>query len=604
MSGDSATEDAGLRTGRRRRMTLLWVVVALVVVLAAGSAWLGVRGVIAERALERVAVHVGVVQEQLARGDTAAAGRAAAEVARDAERARRMTNDPIWTAAQYAPLVGGDFRAVRELGRIVDDVASGAVVPAVGVVDDVGVEAFRAEHGKVALEPLERARPAVERVAATLRRAERAAARIDTSGSVTPVADAVRTLRGAIGPVADQAAVVERVVRLAPSMLGAERPRRYLVLVQNNAELRAGGGIPGALAVLEVRDGAVSLGRQASTADFPRRDAPVLPLATDTRGLYGDVTGEFIQDVNLTPRFDTTARLASAMWRERFGEQVDGVVAVDPVTLGYLLRATGPVDVATGERLTSENAVRMLLSDVYARYPEPVEQDAFFATAAQAVFDRVASGEADPVALLDALQQGTREGRVRLWSADAGEQALLAGTGVAGGLPESGGSSRRFGVFLNDATGAKMDYYLEKTVAVGSAVCRRDGRPTWAVEVTLRNTAAADAGATLPEYVTGGGAFGVEPGAVRTAVAVYAPPGAIFLGAVQDGRTASPQTAMDDEHPVVQSSTLLRPGEETTIRVQFLGPRSDATTAVDAESTPTVTASRPRPLADACDDGT
>ncbi len=602
MSGDSANGGDGTRTVRRRGKPLLWAILGLVLALVACAVWLGVRGAIARSDLEHVAADVERVKAQLARGDTAAAGRTAAAMAHDAHHARRMTSDPIWIAAQYTPFVGGNFRVVRELGVVVDDVASGAVVPAVGAVDDMGLDAFRSERGTVALEPFERARPIVERAAGTLARAERAADRIDVSGALTPVVDAVRTFRSAIGPVADQASVAERVVRLAPSMLGADGPRRYLVLVQNNAELRAGGGIPGALAVLDVRDGEVSLGRQASTADFPQRDEPVLPLDTDTRGLYGDITGEFVQDVNLTPRFDVTARLAREMWRDRFGERVDGVVAVDPVTLGYLLRATGPVDVASGDRLTAENAARLLLNDAYARYPEPAAQDAFFSSAARAVFDRATDGDADPTALVGALQQGTSEGRVRVWSAHAEERRLLTGTAVAGELPDSSGSSRRFGVYLNDATGAKMDYYLDKAVAVGSQVCRRDGRPTWAVEVTLRNTAPAGAGEALPEYVTGGGAFGVDPGSIGTSVAVYAPPGAIFLGAEQDGRAVSPQTAADGEHPVVQMPTSLAPGQETSIRVRFLGPRADATTAVDAVSTPTLRTSAPDPLSAVCDD--
>ena len=43
-----------------------------------------------------------------------------------------------------------------------------------------------------------------------------------------------------------------------------------------------------------------------------------------------------------------------------------------------------------------------------------------------------------------------------------------------------------------------MDYYLDKTVAVGSSVCRKDGRPTSVIQVTLKNDAPADAATCLP----------------------------------------------------------------------------------------------------------
>ncbi len=145
----------------------------------------------------------------------------------------------------------------------------------------------------------------------------------------------------------------------------------------------------------------------------------MLPLSADTTSLYGNITGRYMQDVNLTPRFDVTGALAREMWKQKFGQQVDGVLAIDPVTLGYILRATGPVQLATGDTLTSDNAVKLLLSDVYAKYPDPTVQDAFFASAASAVFDKVSSGGFDAKKLIAALADGTADGRLRLWSADS-----------------------------------------------------------------------------------------------------------------------------------------------------------------------------------------
>lgn len=227
-------------------------------------------------------------------------------------------------------------------------------------------------------------------------------------------------------------------------------------------------------------------------------------------GLYGDITGEYMQDVTLTPRFDVSAKLAREMWKQRFAQQVDGVLAIDPVTLSYVLRATGPVQLPTGDTLTADNAVQMLLSDVYAKYPDPVVQDAFFASASSAVFDKVASGGFDTKAFVSALTQSADESRLRLWSADTAEQRRISGTPVAGELPTATADSSQFAVYLNDGTGSKMDYYLDKSVSVGSSVCRKDGRPTSVVEITLKNTAPADAATSLPRYVTGGGDFGVE----------------------------------------------------------------------------------------------
>ncbi|ROQ17632.1 MULTISPECIES: DUF4012 domain-containing protein [unclassified Curtobacterium] len=600
MSDASESRRAARTRGPRRRW-LLWGVLFIVLLVIAAVAWVTIRGVQAKQDLESSVAHVDTLRSQLAKGDTAAAQRTAVQLESSAADARAKTSDPVWAVFEHTPFIGGNLRAVRQVSAIVDDVASDAVRPVAGVLGDVDVDAFKPEGGKIDLQPLVAAQPAVAKATTALSKATRAADRIDTGDTVSAVTDAVNQLRASLASVSEQAAVADKVVQLAPAMLGEGGAKQYLVLFQNNAELRAGGGIPGAVALLDVRDGAISLGQQASTSDFPQTDDPVLPLTTETQGLYGSITGEFIQDVTLTPRFDTSAKLAREMWKQQFGQRVDGVLSIDPVTLGYILKATGPVTLATGDQLTSDNAVQLLLSEAYAKYPDPTVQDAFFASAASAVFTKVSEGGFDPKEFVAALTTGVDEGRVKLWSADKSEQSELTGTAIAGGLPTSDTSSQQFGVYLNDATGAKMDYYLKKTVSVGSEVCRKDGRPTWTVEVTLKSTAPADAATSLPEYVTGAGAFGVAPGAVRTNVAVYAPSSGVYVTSTQDGKTASPQTATDGVHPVAQFQTTLSPGKSTTIRVQYLGGVDQGRTAVDAVSTPGVHQSVTKPLASSCE---
>lgn len=585
---------------RPRRRVVLWVVLAVVVLALFIVAWISIRGVMAKRALEQSVTSVNVLKSQLADGDSKGAQKTASELESSAASARSLTGDPIWGAAQYVPALGSNFRAVREVAVVVDDVARGAVSPVAGVVGEVSASGLAPKNGRIDLAPIAKAQPAVTAAASTLKTAAEAADRIDTSDTLSAVTSAVGQLQSALGVVAGQADVANRVVSLAPSMLGQSGTKQYLVLFQNNAELRAGGGNPGALALLTIADGKITLVQQASTSDFPQEAEPVLPLSDDTKGLYGAITGQYVQDVTLTPRFDLSAELAREMWKRKFGTEVDGVIAVDPVTLGYILRATGPVQLPTGDQLTSDNAAQLLLNEAYSKYSDPRVQDAFFATAASAVFSKVSDGGFDPKAFVEALTTAAGEGRIRLWSADAAEQKLIDGTAVAGQLPKSTADTQRFGVYLNDATGAKMDYYLDKQVSVGSKVCRRDGRPTWVVSVTLKNTAPADAASTLPAYVTGNADYGVTPGQVRTNVAIYAPSSALYLESSQSSGTDAPQTATDGAFPVTQFQTTLAPGQSVTVTSSFLGPKSASRTAVDALSTPGLHQSKAEPRTISC----
>jgi len=74
------------------------------------------------------------------------------------------------------------------------------------------------------------------------------------------------------------------------------------------------------------------------------------------------VVARYPQDVNLSPDFPTAAALFAKMYTGRTGTAVDGVVAIDPVALSYLLEGTGPVDVGDGVVLTSDTVVPVLLS--------------------------------------------------------------------------------------------------------------------------------------------------------------------------------------------------------------------------------------------------
>jgi len=344
------------------------------------------------------------------------------------------------------------------------------------------------------------------------------------------------------------------------------------VLFQNPAELRATGGIAGAVALLHTDGGQIQLAQQLSSGEVDNYSSPVVELPDETRSLYGDITAQFIQDVNLTPNFELSGEIASEMWRKQFGQRVNGVLSIDPVALGYLLAATGPIALPTGEVLTSENATQLLLTDVYSLYPSPVDQDIFFAAAASTVFTAVASGNADPVALISALAKAGGEHRVLVWSADSTEQEVLADTTLAGGLPISDAQTQRFGVYLNDAAGSKMGPYLDVQTALGQASCRNDGRPLYAIDVTLTNTAPADAAASLPRYVTADGVFGVTPGNIKTILSAYGAPGMQNLGLTRDGNSeVGFHPATDANYPVSSLPVELAPGESTTIRFTWLG---------------------------------
>ncbi|MGO4692070.1 DUF4012 domain-containing protein [Glaciibacter sp. 2TAF33] len=577
-----------------------WIVGSLCVVVIGALMWVGVRALLAKTELQSAVPLAAKIQDEIVAGNAGGASQASKDLSSHAASAASLTSDPVWKMFEFVPMLGENLRAVRQLAAVVDDISTQAIQPLSAIASGIQVSDFKPVDGAVNVQPLIDAQTHVAAANAALARAEREVRSIDTSGTISVVTNARAELQSAVENATDAVGVADRAVRLIPTMLGASGPRNYLLLFQNPAELRASGGIPGAVALVHTDSGRMELTQQASASSFPRYKEPVLELPADSRGIYGDIMGQYMQDVTLTPDFATSGKLAREMWRLQYGVEADGVLSIDPVALSYLLKATGPITLSTGDVLSSDNAVKLLLSDAYARYDDPQDQDAFFAAAAASVFSAVSSGNTDPKALIQALAKAGGEHRMLVWSAHEEDQAVLADTALAGGLPRSDAHTNRFGVYLNDATGAKMDMYLDVKIGVGQVTCRQDKRPNYGVSVTLTNTAPADAATALPEYVTGGGAFGVAPGNVKTLVSVYGVPGMQNLGLTRDGAAIAYHPTTDSAHPVSLVSVELAPGESTVLTFGWLGPNAFVGDVL-TQSTPVIYRNDPAELALTCE---
>ena len=542
-------------------MGLITLVVACL--LSAGVAWVGVRGVSVRDHLLRAAALVREFRIQVTDGDPAAE-QTLAELQRTTRAARAETDDPGWWLGAHAPLVGDDLAAVQTVAVALDDLCRDGLPPlmrSAGVVDAGSVVR---RVGRLDLGPLRRSAPDLAAAHAAVRRANDRIAGIGIGGLTGPVHAAVTTLKDDLGRAESVTGIAARTAALLPPMLGADRPRTHLVLFQNPAELRATGGMPGAFVVIRADRGKIQIADQGTATGLRRFARPVFDLDAADRALYSDRLGKFPADVNLTPDFPTAAALAREMYRKRTGRTVDGVLATDPVALSYLLRVIGPVPVAGGTDLTAANAVRVLLSDVYARDVSSAEQDRYFGAAAEAVFQAVVRRPLPPAKLVAALGRAAGERRLLVWSAHPAENELLAGTVLTGVLPTADGTRPTVGIFLNDGSGAKLGYYLTQaadlTVARG---CRADRRREMTLRVTLGSTAPKSG---LARSVLGLGLAG-DPYTVRTVVSVYSPTGGAVARMALDGEPVPFGSGRSRQRAVGVVAVDLKPGTRRTLEV-------------------------------------
>ena len=549
-----------------RRRWIGWTVGILLSLLIIAIGWVTVRGIGAVNDLQQVAKGATQLKGAIASGDIDGAKPIAARIARHSAAAHDLTSDPVWQAFGVVPWLGPNFRAVGEIAEIADDVSSEALTPLLDVASDFDPATLGFSGGAIDLAPFAAIAEPLDTADTALSDAELRVKRIDADATLPPLAEAIGEMRSAVTEAATVVGSLHGAAVLLPTMLGGEGPRNYVLAMQNNAELRSSGGIIGSIALLRAENGRISLLSQASTTEFPPLDA-ALPLSESTLALFEDRPGRYLQNITSIPDFAEAGPTIAARWQGRFGDPVDGVIAVDAVVARHLMAATG--DLSFGPfTATSENVTDILLSEIYAAVADPAVQDQIFAQAATALFGAALSG-GDPQALIGALAESAEEGRIRVWSAHEDEEALLASTALGGTIPEDSADARHVGILFNDSTGGKMDFYTRTKITTAVGTC--GGEPTTQVRVTWSNTAPADAATALPAYVTGDGVYGVPAGTVRTLIAIYGPEGATPSHIDRDGAEEGVQTAMLGDRSVVQHEVTLAPGESTTITLEFQG---------------------------------
>ncbi|MDN4174506.1 DUF4012 domain-containing protein [Nocardioides sp. SOB77] len=541
------------------------------------------------------------VRSELLEARTAAERLRAAVDARDLDEARRalevlsghsaraheQTGGPTWRALSWAPVVGDDVEAVRTLSVALDDLARGGVSPVLDLVASLEDGGLAPEAGRFPVDSLVELHGTVASSLGVFERAQDDMAALAAGDYLTPVEDARTELADVLGSATRTLAQADKSLQILPGMLGAEQPRQYLLVLQNNAEIRSTGGFPGSVFVLRTDGGKVDLVEPVAGATFPVLDEPVIPLDQAESALFTDEAGRQFVDGNTIPDYGRAAEIFAAHWARRFGNQVDGVISADPVTLSYLLGVTGPVPV--GEvTLTEENAVDELLSRTYERLPNPEDQDAFFRAAGTAAFSAILEAQ-DVAGAVSAVSRAVDEGRVLVHSFVPREARVLDTTRIAGLRRQPPGQRPQVGVYVNDDTGdfgSKLSYYLRYDARVVSRRCGADGQRLHGSFV-MRSETPPDP-AILPAYVTGG-TPGVPLGAQDLVLFLVAPEGGDLTRVRVDGEVVPARIVRWQGRPAVRVAHRLGAGKG--LQVDW-----DMTTApgqlgdIDVSVTPPVTA--------------
>ena len=571
MSNDESPTRRSIRHRTRRpvlRRPRTWILIgcaAIAVVLGGIVVRVTSHAVAARSDLEAVIPLATRTEQQILAGDNEAAARSAREVSERARSARAETSGPLWRGLEDIPWLGQNLSTVRTLASTMVSVSNGALEPAARI----DLNAFKPVNGRIDAEAIRGLDKTVGAARTAIDSARTNVLHLDRKGLIGPVDSAVSSFASQLEKASRAVDTLDPVVKILPGALGVDGTRHYLMMFQGNSEVRAEGGNPAALAVLAVSDGNISITAQYNSNQFEQALAnPIVPLPPNVEQIYSKIIGTYTPNITSTPDFKLTTQLALAYLQEVDGTHIDGVLSFDPVALSYLLAATGPVTLQTGQTLTAQDAVPLLLNQVYSIYPKPSDQNAFFAEAAASVFSLVTSGKGSPLVMFAALERAAKEGRVLLWSANPAEEKIFTASGIGGVLPVSNDKQTVMGTYFNDVTGAKMDYFVKAKVSGTSNQCTTS-TPTFTQKVTLSNVVTPAQVPSLPPYVTGGY---YTPGNIGTDVVAYGPVGSTLSSWKVDGASAEVRAQGEiGGRPVLRVWVGLSPQQSATFTYSFKG---------------------------------
>lgn len=231
-----------------------------------------------------------------------------------------------------------------------------AVTPYADVLGFTGEGTFTGgtaeDRLKVVLQTLDKVSPILDEITTELKTAEAELSQIDPNRypeeikgqKIRPyIFQAQELLGGAAEGVIQYRPILEQL----PAMMGGKGERKkYLVLFQNDNELRPTGGFMTAYATIFVEDGKVTPEKSDDIYELDQRFNQRIPIP-EALGRYLTTERYWnLRDMNISPDFKKSMEQFLEYYLEIRGEpkDIDGVIAVDTEVLTRLLEVLGPVE--------------------------------------------------------------------------------------------------------------------------------------------------------------------------------------------------------------------------------------------------------------------
>lgn len=524
-----------------------------------------------ESSLRRAADQLDAGGDLVRDVELADAQRSFALALESAESARGATSHPAFALASLLPPLSDDLNAIDVLA----DVAGSSARAGISVVD--GADALGApgddltgtvfRDGRIRFGALQKAGPFLDEAATTL---EESVELLDALGTprIGPVREALGQARERVTDAHRSAERAGILFDALPGLFGRDESRSYLLAFQSPSEARATGGLIGLHGILSARDGRLHLDDVSYISDLLRPPLPQVDAPRWFRAHYGPLDAlRSVQQVNESPHFPVVSDVLLSIYENEKGFRPDGVIAMDPVALGYMLDGMAPLRVGGFDTaVTSENAAQVILHDSYLEFPARRSHNLFLGDLIGQFWTRVQDGDLDAGPFARGFAKAVRTQHLKVYSSRPAEQEALRRLDAEGDYSDEGDDVQM--LFHNNYAANKVDYFLERHVDT-SIRLQDDGGAHVTVSVDLANNAPDGPPSDLLGRL---GFKGYPPGFNGMFLNLLLPREATVYRFLQNGKQSAYILDEDDGFPVAWDLVELDPGESSNVEIRYRVP--------------------------------
>lgn len=209
------------------------------------------------------------------------------------------------------------------------------------------------------------------------------------------------------------AGIGSALVHLIADFTGTAENRTYLMLLQNNMELRPGGGFIGSIGLIEFEKGRL---KSISVDDVYNLDGQLQEKIEPPKELKDKLGVDrfYLRDSNWTPDFQLNSQTARDFYKKETGKTVDGVIALDLTLMQKLINVIGPIKLEDyDEQITGDDLFEKgeFHSEI-GFFPGSTQKKDFFSALTKNVVEKLIHNLSSPsdsissLAILETIHEG------------------------------------------------------------------------------------------------------------------------------------------------------------------------------------------------------